>query len=140
MSTVIIPLTLRPDTCSSPTQEILSAFGISMDELLHFIVDSFSYWECDQDVRQSRIDWFLRQHNDDETTENFPINHGWVTWQYAVNDLENLILDAASQMQHYLIDQGTFGNRWSNLTLVRTIGTDLVLSITPPLQASYSHA
>jgi hypothetical protein len=140
MSTVIIPLTLRTQSCNMETTEILDAFGISFDELLYFVIDSYSYWECDQDVRQSRIDWFLRQHNDGDIIEQFAVNLGWCSWQTAITELEVLALDVKNQLNKYLIDQGTLGNRWSNLRLLRTIGTDLVLQITPPQQANYYHA
>jgi hypothetical protein len=137
MRTVIIPL--RMHGFPPETTEILDAFGISMDEFLHFVVDSFSFWECESDVRQSRIDWFLRQHNDDNR-HDYPVSTGWYSWQTTITELESLALDITNQMNPYLMELGTQGNRWSYLTLLRTIGPDLVLRITPPLEAAYYHA
>lgn len=134
--TVIIPL--RTNGFPIETHEILDAFGISFHEFLHFVVDSFSYWECAPDVRQSRVEWFLSQHNED-VAQDFASTNGWYGWQTTVSTLENLALDIKSQMDPYLVELGTEGNRWSFMTLLRTIGPDLVLQITPPLQ-TYHHA
>lgn len=133
--TVIIPI--QPVSFPVEASEMLDAFGVSIQEFMHFVVDSFTVWECDSDVRCSRIEWFLRQHNDGTAITDYNTGNSWYSWQTTISSLEELVLDIKRQMDPYLIELGTEGNRWSYLNLLRTIGSDLVIRITPPLATPY---
>lgn len=133
--TVIIPL--QPASFPVEAADMLDAFGVSIQEFMHFVVDSFTFWECEADVRCSRIEWFLRQHNDGEASLDYTTGNNWYSWQTTVQALEEYALDIKRQMDPYLIELGTEGNRWSYLNLLRTIGSDLVIRITPPLAATH---
>jgi hypothetical protein len=133
--TVIIPI--QPASFPNEASEILDVFSVSIQEFMHFVVDNYTVWECDLDIRTSRIEWFLRRHNDGDACMDYSTGNSWYSWQTTISVLDEFILDIKRQMDPYLIELGTQGNRWSYFRLGRTIGPDLVIHISSPLPVHY---
>lgn len=139
--TVIIPL--QPASFPAEAAEMLDAFRITIQDFMHFIIENFTVWECDSDLRCSRIEWFLRHKNDGQAAMDYPTPNGWYSWHTTVIVLEEFALEVKRQMDPYLIELDTQGNRWSYINLIRTIGPDIMIRITPPLMttmANFHHA
>lgn len=127
--TVVLPLTLKE--LPHEFTERMDAYGVDLEQFLGFALDNYPFWECDEDVRLSRYEWFLRQQDDGNGHEIVVAEEGWYEWHDTLKVMDQCMAFLKTQIDYFLRYEGHLPPRWPKLHLDRVIGQDIYMTIQP---------
>jgi hypothetical protein len=133
MTRIIVPMDMKefPEAAI----EHLYAYGIEEEQLLCFMTDRYDQWDGSQEECQALCEWFLKQQGfhpgDDANGHDVVGEDGWLLWTDSLRHMEAAVQYLKRQIDRFLRLEGYEAPHWPRVFLERTIGYDLVLSITP---------